>query len=223
MSDLLVLVYLDINQIIYNYSPKLIIIMNYGYIRVSTSHQVTDNQKNEIENFATLNNFTIDNWVVEVVSGTKKESERELGNLLKKLKTDDQLFITEISRLSRKLMGVMTIVGQLIEKGVILYSTKDHYVFDNSINSKVLCFAFGLVAEIERNLIVSRTKEALMLRKQQGVQLGRPTGRYSKSNILSENNDDIVEMLDAGCHYGEICEKYNVSRTTLYKYLKANQ
>ena len=78
-------------------------------------------------------------------------------------------------RLSRTLMDIMSIMGLLLSKGVNLYSVKDGYSFDNSINSKVLIFAFGLVAEIERNLISLRTKEALELRKLQGVKLGRPS------------------------------------------------
>jgi len=74
--------------------------MNYGYLRVSTNHQVLDNQKNEILQFAKTKELVIDKWVVEIVSGTKKEKERKLGSLINKLKNGDRLIITEISRLS---------------------------------------------------------------------------------------------------------------------------
>jgi len=193
--------------------------MNYGYLRVSTNHQVLDNQKNEILQFAKTKELVIDKWVVEIVSGTKKEKERKLGSLINKLKNGDRLIITEISRLSRNLTEIMTIMGKILAKEVTLYSTKEHYVFDNSINSKVLCFAFGLVAEIERNLIAARTKEALALRKQQGIKLGRPIGYTYKLNILRENENQIYEMLNKGIAKKGICKKFKVSRSTLYRFI----
>ena len=98
------------------------------------------------------------------------------------MKRGDTLIVTEVSRLSRTLTDLMAIMGKCLEKGINLYTTKEGYSFDNSINSKVLCFAFGLVAEIERNLISMRTKEALALRKAEGVVLGRKKGSYTKMN-----------------------------------------
>lgn len=92
------------------------------------------------------------------------------------MRPGDSLIVTEISRLSRTLLEIMTILNSCIKKGVILYSTKEGYVFQNDINSKVLGFAFGLMAEIERNLISMRTKEALARRKQEGKHLGRKRG-----------------------------------------------
>ena len=73
------------------------------------------------------------------------------------MRKGDTLIVTEVSRLSRTLTDVMTIMGRCISKQIKLYTTKEKYCFDDSINSKVLCLAFGLVAEIERNLISMRT------------------------------------------------------------------
>lgn len=129
----------------------------------------------------------MNSWVTEVVSGKKNERERKLGTLLKRMKPGDTLIVTEISRLSRTLTDIMAIMGKCLSREINLYTTKEGYSFDNSINSKVLCFAFGLVAEIERNLISMRTKEALALRKAEGVTLGRRKGSYTKTNILMDN------------------------------------
>ena len=145
--------------------------MIIGYLRVSTGKQHPANQKDEIERFAEKKNMTVDRWVIEVASGSKSEKERKLGKLLKTLKSGDTLIVTEISRLSRTLTEIMGIMGRCLEKGIILHTTKEGYTFDDSINSKVLCFAFGLVAEIERNLISMWSREALALRKAEGVVL----------------------------------------------------
>lgn len=154
--------------------------MTIGYLRVSTRKQHLANQQDEIRRFAESRNLTIDDWVTEIVSGRKEESNRKLGTLLKRLKSGDTLIVTEVSRLSRTLTDIMAIMGKCLKKEINLYTTKEGYVFDNSINSKVLCFAFGLVAEIERNLISMRTKEALALRKAEGKILGRRKGSYTK-------------------------------------------
>lgn len=95
----------------------------------------------------------MDVWVTEVVSGKTRERDRKLGTLLRRMKRGDTLVVTEISRLSRTLTDIMSIMGRCLKKQINLYTTKEGYTFDNTINSKVLCFAFGLVAEIERNLI----------------------------------------------------------------------
>lgn len=161
--------------------------MTIGYVRVSTSKQHPANQLEEIQRFADTRSFVIDRFVIEIVSGRTAEKDRKLGALLRRMKKGDTLIVTEISRLSRTMTEIMSIMGRCLERGINLYTTKEGYTFDNSINSKVLCFAFGLVAEIERNLISMRTKEALMLRRAEGVTLGRRHGSYTKTSILIDN------------------------------------
>ena len=108
----------------------------------------------------------------------------------------------------------MAIMGKCLSREINLYTTKEGYSFDNSINSKVLCFAFGLVAEIERDLISMRTKEALALRKAEGVTLGRRKGSYTKTNILMANRQAIIEMLNNDKSIGDICKRFDISRDT---------
>lgn len=192
--------------------------MIIGYLRVSTSKQHLANQQDEIRRFADSRNLSVSHWVTEVVSGKKKRSDRKLGNLLRRMKSGDTLIVTEVSRLSRTLTDIMAIMGKCLEKGINLYTTKEGYSFDNTINSKVLCFAFGLVAEIEHNLISMRTKEALALRKAEGTVLGRKKGSYTKTNLLIENRRVIIGMLKRDCSIGDICRRFDISRDTFAKF-----
>ena len=192
--------------------------MIIGYLRVSTEKQNPENQRDEIRRFAQEKVFQIDCWVVETVSGKIAHKKRKLGRLLRKMNKGDTLIVTEISRLSRSLTEIMSIMGYCLEKEVCIYTTKERYTFDNSINSKVLCFAFGLVAEIERNLISMRTKEALALKRAEGVRLGRRPGSDVKMQVLRDNSARIEAMLASGMTVTKICRKIGISRNTWYKF-----
>ncbi len=195
-------------------------IMIIGYLRVSTSKQHLANQQDEIRRFADSRNLRVDHWVTEIVSGKKKRADRKLGGLLQRMKSGDTLIVTEVSRLTRTLTDIMSIMGKCLEKGINLYTTKEGYSFDNTINSKVLCFAFGLVAEIEHNLISLRTKEALALRKAEGTVLGRKKGSYTKTNVLIENRRIIIGMLKRDCSVADICRRFDISRDAFAKFRK---
>ena len=192
--------------------------MVVAYLRVSTGRQTLTNQRHKIARFAGSKNMVVDCWVTEVVSGRKKRYDRKLGETVKRLRAGDTLIVTELSRLSRTLTDIMVIVGELLEKGVHLHSTKDRYSFDDTINSKVLCFAFGLVAEIERNLISARTKEALAARREQGVILGRRKGSYTKLQRLINAGEEIASLLNDGRSIAMICERYKVARNTFDRF-----
>lgn len=143
--------------------------MNYGYIRVSTDRQTTQNQKFEIKNYAKERSIVIDEWIEETISATKKLEQRKFGHLLNKMKKGDMLIVSELSRMGRNLMQIMKILHDCMEKDIQVFTIKERYELRNNINSKVLAFAFGLSAEIERNLISQRTKEALARKKAEGV------------------------------------------------------
>ena len=213
----------DVNahlKIIVTFLKKFMIV---GYIRVSTGKQHPENQKDEISRFASANNFMIDKWAIEIVSGKKSYNGRKLGRTISQMKKGDTLIVSEVSRLSRNLTDIMTIMGTCLKKGINIYTVKEKYRFDDSINSKILCFAFGLVAEIERNLISLRTKEALALRKADGIRLGRPRGSTPKTDILNDNIDTIREMQLSGTSVLEICRHFGVSKDTWYRFQKQSQ
>ena len=197
--------------------------MIVGYLRVSTGKQHVENQMDDITRYAAAQNWSIDKWVTEVVSGKQEVKARKLGSVLKKMKRGDTLVVTEVSRLSRSLTEIMAILGSCVKRGINIYTTKEKYQFDDSINSKVLCFAFGLVAEIERNLISMRTKEALAARKAEGKRLGRKVGFCPKMAILLENSAQIYAMLDQGLSHKVICSRFNVSRATFHKFIKQHK
>lgn len=194
--------------------------MVIAYLRVSTEKQFLANQKEEILRFAEKNELKIDKWYTETVSGSVHSKDRKLSVLLRKLQPGDALVVTEISRLSRTLLEIMTILNLCIKKQVILYCVKEGYVFQNDINSKVLGFAFGLMAEIERNLISMRTKEALARRKQEGVILGRRKGTQPKMDLLNENRAYLMRAIKRGESHVSLAEKFGVSRTTIFRFLR---
>jgi DNA invertase Pin-like site-specific DNA recombinase len=194
--------------------------MVVGYLRVSTGKQHLENQMDEISRYAASQNWTIDKWVTEVVSGRREVKSRKLGRLIKSLKRGDTIVVTEVSRLSRSLTEIMTIMGTCVKRGVNIYTTKEKYQFDDSINSKVLIFAFGLVAEIERNLISMRTREALAARKAEGRKLGRKHGFCPKRSVLVDNAGRVSEMIAQGYTHKSIYTALNISKSTFYKYFK---
>jgi len=194
--------------------------MNYGYVRVSTDKQTIKNQRFEIQKFAKQKAITIDTWIEETISATKKLEERKFGALLKKMQKGDQLIVTELSRLGRNLMQIMSILHVCMERDIKVYTIKEHYELGNNINSKVLAFAFGLSAEIERNLISQRTKEALARRKAEGVILGRPKGSKSDKLKLSGREKEIQKLIDKKVSYSAIGRILGVHRLTVSVFIR---
>lgn len=194
--------------------------MNYGYIRVSSDKQTVENQRFEISRFAELEGIVIDGWIEETISGTKNYDKRELGKLLKKVKKDDLIICAELSRLGRNLFMIMEILHICMNRECRVWTIKDCYRLGDDIQSKVLAFAFGLSAEIERNLISQRTKEALARKKSEGVVLGRPIGKKSAKVKLSGKEEVIRELLIQGVPKTKIAEIFKVNRMTLAKFIK---
>lgn len=189
--------------------------MIYGYIRVSTDRQTVENQRFEILQFCKKNSLKIDSWIEETISGTLTPEKRELGNLLSHIKKDDLIICSELSRLGRTLFMIMSILNLIMEKGARIWTIKDNYRLGDDIQSKVLAFAFGLSAEIERNLISQRTKEALALKKAQNIKLGRPKGRKNNAHLLDGLEFHVQKMHSCGVSINKIAKILGVSRNSV--------
>jgi len=196
--------------------------MIYGYIRVSSDKQTVENQRFEISNFCEKNSLTIDVWVEETISGMTRVENRKLGKLLKKMKKGDVLICSELSRLGRNLLMIMGVLNECMNRNIQVWTIKDNYRLGSDINSKVLAFAFGLSAEIERNLISQRTKEALARKKAEGVVLGRPKGSKSAKTKLTGQEKQIKELLEKKVSYSAIGRILGVHRLTVSSFVKKN-
>lgn len=194
--------------------------MTYGYIRVSSDKQTVENQRFEINKFCERQNLKIDGWIEETISGTKAYSKRELGKLLKKVKKDDLIICAELSRLGRNLFMIMEILNICMSRECKVWTIKDNYRLGDDIQSKVLAFAFGLSAEIERNLISQRTKEALARKRAEGVILGRPKGRISSHVKLSGHEETIRTLIERKVPKVRIAKIFGVNRMTVDSFIR---
>lgn len=197
--------------------------MIVGYIRVSTDRQAADNQRFEILKFADEKKWAIDEWVEESISGSKNFNERELYSLFQRMHANDTLVVTELSRIGRSSMEIMSILHDCMERKIKVFTTKERYELGNDINSKVLAFAFGLSAEIERSLIFQRTKEALARKKKEGKKLGRPKGSFSKVTKLTGKENEIRLLLEKKVAVSAIARILGVNRLTVRNFIETRQ
>ena len=199
--------------------------MTYGYIRVSTDKQDLDNQKHEILNYSNSKKLGNVEFIEETISTRIVLEKRKIWELMKLLHDGDTLIVSELSRLGRSTMEVMTIFKYLAEKNISTHIIKGNFIIgdpDNKIQSTVLIFAFSLAAEIERELISSRTKEALARKKAEGVILGRPKGSFAKSK-LDGKEKEITELLDKKVPVASIAKILDCSRTTMNHFIKTRK
>lgn len=200
---------------------KEVLSMVYGYIRVSTDHQTTENQRFEIQKFCVKQELAIDCWIEETISSTKELSKRKLGRLLNRIQKDDLIIASELSRLGRNLLQIMSILHHCMDIGAKIWTIKDSYRLGADITSKVLAFAFGLSAEIERNLISQRTKEALARLKSEGKHIGRPYGSRNTSKLHGREKYITRKLANGDTKY-EIARRLRVHRDTLSKFIAHN-
>lgn len=192
-----------------------------AYARVSTDKQDVDNQRYEIERYAMEHALVITEHVEETVSGFKTHlSARRIAEVLADLERGDTLIVSETSRISRRLLDILNTIQTCLDRGITVIAVKEKFVFQDDINSKVMAFAFGLAAEIERSLISARTKEALARKKAEGVKLGRPVGTWKAHHYkLRGKEDEITELLRKRVSISAIARIFNVNRKTMQVFI----
>ena len=198
--------------------------MIYGYIRVSTDKQDCENQKLGIESKAGALGLRIDKYIEDSgISGTREPEKRALGGILRRLHENDVIICSELSRLGRKMFMIMRILEHCMKIGARLYTVKDGYELGDTIQSKVLAFAFGLSAEIERDLISQRTREALVNLQKRGVKLGRPTGGRNTHHVIDGQENTIIDMYLAGISKRQIARTLHVSPPTISRFFESRK
>jgi DNA invertase Pin-like site-specific DNA recombinase len=193
----------------------------YGYLRVSTMNQDTEKFKAEILKFSNEHDFGKVHFVEETASGVKNWKERKLGELIDQLQSGDRLIVPEMSRLGRSMLEVLEILKVAKEKNVSVYAIKGNWALNGTIESKIMATMLALISEIERDFIVTRTKEALAARKAAGVVLGRPKGP-GKSK-LDQYRPEIEALLANGSTKTYIAKRYKTTKANLHNWLRQNK
>lgn len=169
-----------------------------AYIRASTDKQDLNNQKLEILEYARQNKLTVDEFIQITVSSRKTSKQRRIDELLQKLADSDTLIVTELSRLGRSTSEVIALVNRLVQRNVRIVIIKQNLdVFKHDMSSKIIVTLFSLFAELERDLISLRTKEALAAKRAQGIKLGKPKGAIQASKF-DKDRERIVQLLGLG-------------------------
>lgn len=190
-----------------------------AYLRISTNKQELEKNKAAIRELADRKGLSMPEWVEEVASSRIHWKQRKIGEIVTDLKAGDRILVSEMSRLGRSMMEIMTILNTCVEKRIDVHAVKGEWSLDGTIQSKVMAMAFSIAAEIERDLISKRTTEALAARKAKGVRLGRPAGKSK----LDTHEEDIREMLSRGATQRFIAKSVGCTESTLSAWLTRKQ
>ena len=193
-----------------------------SYIRVSTNTQDVKNQRYEILEYARTHDLTIDRFIEIEISSRKDRKQRRIDEILQELSPGDTLVVSELSRLGRSTGEVIELVNELVRKKVRFVAIKQNLSISNGhdMTSKIIVTLFGLMAELERDLISMRTREALAALKAQGKVLGRPKGSLGKSK-LDGREDEISRLLRSKVSKAAIARITGVSWLTLDRFIKS--
>ena len=193
--------------------------MTYGYIRVSTDMQTVENQKLAITEYCDKYNYQNIVWYSETISGTKSINKRELGKLLNTAQSGDTIIITAISRFGRNMIMILDICQKFIDKKVKVIVIKEGFTIEDNLNTKVLLFAFGLSAELERTLLSERTQLGLERARHEGKQIGRKVGFKPSNYKLTKYHDNIIQWRSEKKSISYIARQCNVDDSTVKAYM----
>ncbi len=192
---------------------------HYAYLRVSSDSQDVANQKHGIYEYANKVGLSGLCFVEDIVTGKKKWHERKLGELVQHMNSGDKLIFAEVSRIARSTLQVLEVLEICMEKNIDVYIAKQNMQLDGSMQAKITATVLGLAAEIEREFISMRTKEALAARKKDGIILGRPKGPASRLK-LDTKRDQIEKYLKMGLGIRPTAKLIDEPPSTLRDYCK---
>ena len=189
-----------------------------SYLRVSTIDQ--DLEKNKADILKLANDKQLGNvkFIEEKISGKVNWKKRKIFDIINSLKANDNIIVSELSRLGRSMLECMEILSIATEKKINIFAVKGNWNLDNSIQSKIIAMAFSMASEIERDLISSRTKESLRQKQLAGIKLGRPIG--SGTSKLDKFKPEIEALINNGATKRFIAHRYNVSEQNLFHWLR---
>ena len=181
----------------------------FGYGRVSTKEQTTENQKQEIERAG----FKVDYWFADNgISGKSYASQRpEFSDLLSKIRNGETLVVTKLDRLGRDSQNVLATIKSLAERNIEVIVLQLGKLDLTSAAGKLMLKMLGAVAEMERDLLIERTQSGLQRAKQEGKILGRPV----KTNDVQRN--EIIKLKNDGKTITELSKAFNVSRASIMR------
>lgn len=192
-----------------------------AYLRVSSIDQ--DIEKNKAEILALANDKDLGKvyFVEEKISGTVPWRKRKIAGILDEMQNGDNILLSELSRLGRSMLECMEILSIATQKGINIYAVKGNWQLDRSIQSKIVAMAFSMAAEIERDLISQRTKEALRVKKEAGIKLGRPPG--AGKSKLDKYRPEIEALLANGSSQRFIAKRYETTEANLHNWIKKHR
>jgi DNA invertase Pin-like site-specific DNA recombinase len=188
-----------------------------AYLRISTVDQDIEKNKADILKLANKKQLGNVEFIEEKISGTVSWKKRKIYSIINNAKNGDIIIVSELSRLGRSMLEIMEILSIISEKKLSLYSVKGDWHLDNSIQSKIIAMVFAMASEIERELISSRTKEALRAKKAHGIKLGRPVG--TGKSKLDKFKPEIEALFANGSTQKFIANRYNTTEANLYNWL----
>ncbi|MBB0995724.1 recombinase family protein [Dietzia maris] len=191
-----------------------------AYVRVSTDKQDLENQRHEIERYCSARGLAIEEWDEDIASGTLQLKDRKVGALIDRLRSGDTLIVSEISRISRSVRTLLNVLEDCIDRGIVVVSVKQDVTFAKGLSSKIMMIGLGLAAEVEREMISARTREALARKKAEGVRLGRPPGSHKPENRkLHGKDDEILRYMRKRVPKTAIARLLDCSVSTLRRYI----
>jgi DNA invertase Pin-like site-specific DNA recombinase len=199
--------------------------MVVGWVRISGDQQDTTNQRHVITEYASRNRFRVSRFLEVDVSSSRKDTRaRSFGRSASRLRKGDILIVSELSRLGRSIIEIISKVDGLVGRGVRLVAIRQ--ILDlkgpDDVQSQVTISVFSMLAQLEKDLISARTKKALAARREEGMILGRPKGSLGKSK-LDPRVPEIVDLLKDKASYSFMARRFKVSLPTVINFVKTRK